>query len=389
MTKSFYDAPELAAYVTEYSKVFNDTINVDQHHVASPLGAWLLLAFLSEKQQSPLLEKLLGTDTNNAAAILEDLLKNIPEPIAATIHGWVNPNAESRYADLFSRSRFAKEIEVKLPSEEELNKWATDNTKGIIEKFPLVPDESFTGLFASALATDVKWMKPLTVDAAPEDSKWNVDTVLFDDNENNFSVVVNEELHTFIVHSNRSKDKLLVHSIIPVEDVPAEEVMRLANDIATGTINVRSKQTADEVELLADAVKNGTILKKVGEQVVDDPYTQFILNGWLPAWESENKFNLSDQKMGFGESLNVDENEILDAVQVTKAQYGAEGFKAAAITALMVSRAAVVFKEKREVPVYEVGFNKPYAVVAVYDNFKSPWHKVPVFTGYIKEAVKA
>ena len=389
MTKSFYDAPEIAAYITEYSKVFNETIDVDQHHVASPLGAWMLLAFLSEKQKSPLLEKLLGTDTANAAAILEGLLKNIPEPIAATVHGWVNPNAEGRYADLFARSRFAKEIEVKRPSEEELNKWAKDNTKEIIEKFPLVPDESFTGLFASALATDVKWMKPLTVDAAPEDSAWGVDTVLFDDNENNFSVVVNEELHTFIVHSNRSKDKLLVHSIIPVEDVAAEEVMRLANDIATGVINVRGKQNAEEAELLAEALEKGTILKKVGEQVVDDPYTQFILNGWLPAWESENKFDLSSKDLGFGESINVGKNEILDAVQVTKAQYGAEGFKAAAITAVMVSRAAVVFKEKRKVPVYEVGFNKPYAVVAVYDDFKSPWHKVPVFTGYIKEAVKA
>lgn len=389
MTKSFYDAPELAAYITEYSKVFNEAIDVDQHHVSSPLGAWMLLAFLSEKQDSPTLKKLLGTDTTNAAEILEGLMKDLPEPIAATIHGWVNPNAESRYADLFARTRFAKDIEIKFPVEAELNKWAKDNTKGIIEKFPLIPDESFSGLFASALATDVKWHIPLEVDTAPQDSVWNVDTVLVDDNENHFNVVVNEELHTFIVHSNRSKDSLIVHSIIPVEDVSAEETMLLANEIATGSINIRGKQSADDVQVLEQALEKGTILKKVGEHVVSDPYTQFIINGWLPAWESENKFDLSSDKMAYGESLSVDNNEILDAVQVTKAQYGAEGFKAAAITAVMVSRAAVFFKEDRKVPVYEVGFNKPYAVVAVYDNFRSPWHKVPVFTGYIKQAVKA
>lgn len=387
MTKSFNDAPELAGYITKYSEIFNEVIDVDQHHVASPLGAWMLLAFLSEKQDSQLLEKVLGVDTTKAAELLEGLLKDIPEPIAATLHGWINPDSTKRYAEFIKRSRFDKDIEVKFPSEKELNDWAKNNTKGIIEKFPLVPDDTFTGLFASALATDVKWRQPLDVESAPENSTWDVDTVLRDDNENHFWVAVNEELHTFIVHLNISKDNLMVYSVIPVEDVSAEETVRFANEIATGS-SVRGNQETN-AHVLEEALGKGSILEKVGEQTVDDPHTQFILNGWLPAWESENKFDLAGKKMAFGEAVSLGEGELLDAVQVTKAQYGAEGFKAAAITAVMVSRAAVRFTEKHTVPVYEVAFNKPYAVVAAYNNFRSPWHKVPVFSGYIKQAVKA
>lgn len=377
----------LAELITNYSEKFNNIIGADQHHVSSPLGAWMLLAFLSEKLEDKAVIKTLGVDTTTAATLLESMMSSIPAPVAATIHGWINPDSVERFEDLFARTRFDECLEVKFPEKKELDDWLTSASKGILTEFPLEVDETFMGLFASVLATDVKWRKPLEIEPAPEGNDWGVKTILSDTTDWNLSFVKDEEHGLFAVHSNRSEDDLVVYSVIPVSDVSASNTLKVANKVAAGNVELLKSATIDTA-ILENASKESSIVSYVGEEFTTYPGVKASLSGWLPAWESENEFDLSSPDLRFKEAAEVSEEEVFDAIQVTKAEYTAKGFKAAAVTAVMIGRSAAIPKT-RKIPAYKVNFNKPYAVAAVVDIIGSPWNKVPVFTGYIKEAVEA
>lgn len=378
----------LAELINNYSVKFNDVIGVDQHHVSSPLGAWMLLAFLSEKLDNDVVKEALGVDTVEAANLLESMMNSIPAPVAATIHGWINPDSVYRFQEFMDRTRFDDYLEVKFPQEKELDEWLTQTSKGILTKFPLTVDESFMGLFASVLATDVVWRKPLDIIEAPQESAWNVNNVLFEDRTWNISFYTDAEHGPFVVHTNISEDNLQVHSVLPVYDVSADVALNIANRIASGELApARSNAVdADALKQISDVIPE--IIAYQGEEVTSEFGLKVKWSAWLPAWESENEFDVSDARLGFKDAVSSSDDESLDAIQVTKAEYGSKGFKAAALTTVMVGRSVAV-PVTRNVPVYEVRFNKPYAVVATVYAPNSPWNKVPVFTGYVKEAVEA
>src|SRR5215469_12898027 len=86
---------DLASSVTSYASRLHAAIGA-RHHVASPLGAWLLLALAgpaSTGSDRAVLTQVLGCDADDAAAAAADLLTN-PHPLVATAAAvWTDPKA--------------------------------------------------------------------------------------------------------------------------------------------------------------------------------------------------------------------------------------------------------------------------------------------------------
>src|SRR5580692_1493229 len=89
---------DLASEVAGYAAIFHDAIGY-RHHVASPLGAWLLLALCAPAAtgtDAATLTRLLGADAAGAAAQAADLLA-APHPlVAAAAAVWSQPGAVGR-----------------------------------------------------------------------------------------------------------------------------------------------------------------------------------------------------------------------------------------------------------------------------------------------------
>jgi hypothetical protein len=75
-------ASDVAGLVARYARRLHEVAG-DQHHVASPLGAWLLLALCGPATQGEercALEDVLGCGVEEAASVAGDLLEQ-PHPL--------------------------------------------------------------------------------------------------------------------------------------------------------------------------------------------------------------------------------------------------------------------------------------------------------------------
>src|SRR5215475_3534678 len=135
----------------------------DRHHVASPLGAWLLLALAapaSTGEDRATLTEVLGCDVDAAARAAAELLAD-PHPLVAaaaaawTAHGYTGTADFQRWwADLP-----ASVTTGDLPSQGELDRWAREHTFGLIGRFPVDTNLALLVL-ATALAAKVSWLMP-------------------------------------------------------------------------------------------------------------------------------------------------------------------------------------------------------------------------------------
>lgn len=112
----------------------------ERHHVASPLGAWLLLALCGPASSGTAraeLTEVLGCDVGQAATVAGALLA-APHPLVAAAAGvWrrsdVGTEALTRWL-----ARLPERVETgNLTDQAALDEWARRNTLGLIEKFPV------------------------------------------------------------------------------------------------------------------------------------------------------------------------------------------------------------------------------------------------------------
>jgi hypothetical protein len=152
-------ASDLAGLVTRYARLFHAVIG-SRHHVASPLGAWVLLALCapaaSGAQRGELIDAL-GCEPEEAAAIAAGLLE-APHPlVAAAAAVW---NAAGKGNEQWLAGLPASVERGPIPSQDEADWWAREHTLGLIEKFPVKITDEIYLLLATALATKVSWDRP-------------------------------------------------------------------------------------------------------------------------------------------------------------------------------------------------------------------------------------
>ncbi|MFD6680351.1 serine/threonine-protein kinase [Micromonospora parva] len=379
----------------------------DRHHVASPLGAWLLLAVCAAAADTsdPAtrdLARALGTDAADAAEVARTLL-DAPHPlVGAATALWHRPGQVNGPAAWRAALPTATDVGV-LPDRAGLDAWAREHTLGLIDTFPLRVGPDVVLALASALATRVSWATPFDVAdarALGADSPWagQLRRALRSPSQGHRCAIVSTaQAGDVIVHAAPAQTTdgagLLVVSVAAAPQVPPADVLAVAYDLSAGAAD--GAQPVDSRSLF-DLPLGVTPLWTVTEERVrtrardgrEERHTAV-----LPCWSARSEHDLTAAALGFpAASATLAKTlalpiENVEARQTAVARFGRYGFEAAAVTGMF---GLTSLPPEGVARTAELRFGHPYAVVAVAtdtgaDGVTRPWHGVPVFSAWISE----
>jgi len=381
----------------------------DSHHVASPLGAWMLLALCGPASSGAAraeLAQVLGCDVDQAAAVAGALLSAPPPLVAAGAGVWRRDSVDTEALSRWLVSLPEAAETGNLTDQAALDDWARRNTLGLIETFPVDLSPEVVLVLATALATKISWAKPFDVVPAAAlgpDSPWarTLSRVLRTPHEgrgHDQFIAATGEAGDVAVHTARARDGLLVTSVAAEPGVPAADVLaaayRLATAIATGgPVAKRSLFTLP----LGPAP-----LWEITEQPVRTTSPDGRMErctAVLPAWSASSMHDLrGDPGLGFGAAattlaaLTGLGHLGYDARQAAVARYSRTGFEAAAVTGVAMATSMPMTRPGL-LRTAELRFGHPFAAVAVASGQDhhggqhapgpSPWHGLPVFSAWI------
>jgi hypothetical protein len=393
---------DLVALLARYAPAIH-RLATDDHHVASPLGAWLVLALAGPAapgsgEERADLERALGCDLDEAVRIAARLLGH-PHPLvrAAAALWWRDDPPATPLAGYAERLPPAVTREP-LAGQAQVDAWAREHTLGLIDRFPLTMDPQVLLVLASAIATRVSWDDPFDVVPAAElhgPFSGMVERALRSVERHRVYLARTAAAGLVGVHVASSAGGLAVVSVLAGTRVAREAALSAAYEVARSL-----DERGDGLRVSLFDVEAGTSeLGEVIEDVVTAAGTGPVEEGWavLPGWRARTELDLlADPSTGFaaaGEILRrLVEGASLEARQVAVAAYDRVGFEAAAITAIAVLTS---FVEPRERPrrTLTLRFGRPYAAVAVARSptdappgeQASVWHGLPVFGAWVAE----
>jgi hypothetical protein len=368
-----------------------------RHHVASPLGAWLLLALCAPASTGEIREGLngvLGCDSADAAELAAGLLAAPHPQVPAAAAVWHRHTSETlaRWLD-----GLPPQVETgPLTTQAALDDWARRHTFDLIERFPVTIDPSVCLVIATALATRVSWERPF--DLAPASalgpsSPWagELGQVLRTPEGPGHEqfVAATRAVGDVAVHAALAQGGLLVASVAADPDVPAGDVLAAAYDLApalaTGATVARRS--------LFDLPLGDGPLWAIGERtapVKSGAAREERCTAVLPAWTAQSEHDLGDPSLGFAAAAHaLAPGDPWEARQAAMARYSRTGFEAAAVSGLAVAMAMRVPRTGL-VRTAELRFSRPYAVVAVTVDSPDrggpgPWHGLPVFSAWVAD----
>ncbi|MEU1250690.1 hypothetical protein ACWD8I_17720 [Micromonospora arida] len=384
----------------------------DRHHVASPLGAWLLLAVTATTadpdpavadEAAAKLAQALGTDLPSAAEVARTLL-DAPHPLVGSATALWHTAGQGDDGSAAWRAALPRTTEVgALPDQAGLDAWAREHTLGLIETFPLRVGPDVVLALASALATRVSWATPFDVAdarALGAGSPWagRLRQALRSPGQGHRCAIVSTaQAGDVIVHAAPAQTAggagLVVLSVAAAPQVPPAEVLAVAYDLSAGAAD--GAQPAGSRSLF-DLPLGETPLWTLTEERVrtrahdgrEERHTAV-----LPCWSARSDHDLTGPALGFpavaatlATALALPA-ERFEARQTAVARFDRYGFEAAAVTAMF---GLTSLPPEGVARTAELRFGHPYAVVAVAtdtgaDGVTGPWHGVPVFSAWVAE----
>ena len=402
---------DVTAAVAGYARRLHQAAG-ECHHVASPLGAWLLLALCGPASSGAArteLGEVLGLDVEQAAAAAGRLL-SAPHPLVAAAAGvWRREDVQTEALSRWLASLPATVDTGALTDQAALDDWARRNTLGLIDRFPVELTDETLLMLGTALATKISWAEPFDVapaSALGPHSAW-ADTLsrvlrtpkrAWGYGHSQF-IAAADQVGDVAVHTARARDGLLVTSVAAPPGVPAADVLAaacaLASDIATGGLVARRS--------LFDLPLGAAPLWEITEQRVQTTAPDGRAErctAVLPAWSADSTHDLGRHPgLGFGAAADalaalagLDEF-VYDARQAAVARYSRTGFEAAAVTGMAVGSGGSPPTRPGVMRTAELRFGQPYAVVAVTTDpdrrgglpVTSPWWGLPVFSAWITQ----
>jgi hypothetical protein len=393
-------AADLAGLVASYARRFHAVVGWE-HHVASPLGAWLLLALwapaASGTQRRELVD-VLGCEPEEAAALAAGLLETPHPLVAAAAAVW---NMAGKGNEQWLAGLPAGVERGPIPSQDQADEWAREHTFGLIESFPLKMTDAVYLVLATALATKVSWDRPFELapgSALGSASPWGeqLEHVLASPWHPGHSAFIASTAHAgdVAVHVGRARGGLFVVSVIASPEVPAGEVLSAGYGLATDLALGRSVPARSLFDLpLAD-----DHLWSVREELSPGGGGERC-RAFLPAWEAHSRHDLADRRLGFAAAADAfgGIGDLWEANQAAVARYTRVGFEAAAVTAMGILLSMPPPGLRRTA---ELRFCHPYAVIAVAADdsagrgnapsaWSGRWNGVPVFSAWVAEPREA
>lgn len=364
--------------------------------IMSPLGSWLLAAMETVGDENSysaetveILSSKFGLTIEEAFSTVRNMLSNVPASVNASAAAWVNSTAAKAELTAWLKKVESAGVDTSetMPDKQFLDSWVERESLGLITEFPFTPAPDTFIVLATILACKVQWYTPFeSVKTPAELAFWDVPEVLL-----SYSTAPGVIVHgkkTYGVHV-ASAPGMNVVSVIGDEDELAEEVLKVAMDIASDLSALQKKNGANTIPDSGAfwSVHHET---RTGYRVND---TETITK--LPAWSAAGEYKLNDEAYGVtaaGEPLRdfFFSETSQETVQVAVARFNRYGFEAAALTTARFGSASMPRMETKEVTVITVDFVHPYAVVAVpqlpFRESESVWQGVPLFTAWVSEA---
>ncbi len=233
---------ELTAAVSRYAERFH-AVAGSAHHVASPLGGWLVLALAAPAaagENRALLDEVLGVPVDLAAEAADRLLDEPHPVVASAVAAWHQRAAETNALRGWLAGLPDAVERGDVPTQAMADAWARDRTKGMIEAFPIRITPLVVLVLASALATKVSWQRPFEVVPAVAlgDSPWAtaLQRVLRSpESGHDCYIAQTDRAGRVAVHTARDELGLAVTSVIAATEVATADVLAAAHEAAAGT----------------------------------------------------------------------------------------------------------------------------------------------------------
>jgi hypothetical protein len=328
---------------------------------ASPLGSWMLLAslaastdFSSTPDQRTAVEEALGMPVEDVAYHVEALRNK--EELNYVSNVWYRPEGLEDFPGVqkwVSRNT-VEPAEAVIPSQDFLDRWASDNTNGLITKFPVTVDPNLTMfLMANVIYSKLVWKTPFDLSLhASMTEAWKVDKVLSSTSlaSQFYDVDGNQFISTTV---NADNDSEQVHLVLPLnKELDDSVVVDAAYRIVSDPYNVKLL-VVDDVTDSGETLFRRTVMGSHG-------YTQSTV---VPAWNAESTHDLlASPVYGYkplSEALAVEAKDEWEA-------------KAAQSVVASV-------RPQGERVVLNVNYNRKFVFVSTVDS-------IPVFSGIIDTA---
>jgi hypothetical protein len=356
--------PDTAGLIAAYAASTRQSLGTAQTPAISYLGLWLLLArfapIVTGAHRARLAE-VLGASCGDAAALAAGLL-DAPHPtVAAALGAW-------------SRSPVTATLPValdELPGQAGLDRWASERTRGLIERFPLQIDPLTELVLATALILQPRWTTELGTD---ENGLLVLDGGLQ-------TIVDTSAAGLVAVAKPFSEDGVDVISVIAAPDVSATDVWRAVDEVVAKLNEGALWHGESPGGHPADG--HAWTVRETTETFLewDAPGDDYVWRSHLPRWDASVDSALTaapgvaELAASMGEAAPELDGPV-ECVQAATAAYDENGFEAAAVTAVAMAMGAPQFV-KRTIHRVGVTFDRPHAVVAVARG--GAWEGVPLF----------
>ncbi|GAA1859714.1 hypothetical protein [Asanoa iriomotensis] len=368
-------AVDLRAPLARYAGLLHGPA-LPAHHVASPLGAWLLAALCAPAAVGDDLATALGVDLRTASEIARALLDD-PHPAVLSAAALWQSGSSTPALSAWLAALPSSVSTGPLPSQAEADAWASEHTLGLIKEMPLKIRPDTLLLLATALATKVSWVAPF--DLAPAArlgaGSWRdaVSHVLSMPSHGHDAFIARVGVGDVAVHTGYASEGLRVTSVIAPSDVPPSAVLAAAYEIAAASF---TRGALDRRSLFDLPVGDGPLWTITEESVTTTaPWgREEVHHAVLPAWSAESKHDLDRPELGVPAAAAAAQAALgvegwYEASQVAMARYTRVGFEAAAVSAMMAGVSAPIPQDGLR-RTAELRFGHPYAVVALADR---PW----------------
>lgn len=383
---------DLSAVICRYADRFAARGRGD-HHVWSPLGAWLMLALAAYAvtgQARDQIAEALGTDVDTAHRMAVELLTHPHPAVSAAAAAWTKEGLTG--LDPWLESLPAGVHTGPLPTQDQADAWAREHTLGLIDEVPLGTRDAPV-LLASVMATRITWVVTTpfeTTDATELGGPWSTSlTRVLHAPSGGFHdafITDTERAGLVAVHSTQA-DRISVTSVIAAPTVAPADVLAAAHQIAVARAQYRRNDTSVS---LFDLPLGEHPLWTITEEYAAEEGEQ--VDALLPAWNATSAHDLlAEPTLGLaalGPALRQLAGTAgpIHVTQNVAVRYSQRGSEAAGAMHYAVGDVDWI-AEPGPYRKATLRFAHPYAVVAVAQGHErgNPWNALPVVAAWITD----